>query len=102
MRALESLSRDPLAVLMPQCHEPAELDARRRLMRARDFASAKLPYLLPSHALTLYWLIVETAAAWIFAPATLEDLEAAVRYCRRLLLCARWAESGETQHNDED
>jgi hypothetical protein len=89
---LQSLSRDPLAVLLPGCHDPAERETRRRLMIARDIASANVTRLGPGHALTLNWLIVEAAAASVFVPATREELDEVVRYCRRLLLCARFAE----------
>ena len=99
---LSSLSRDPIAVLMPDCRDPAEREARRRLMIARDLASAKLPHMPPGHAQTLLWLVVETATASAFAPAPLEELEAALRYCTRLLLCARWAESKEQPFDEEE
>lgn len=90
---VESLTSDPIATLMPRCTDPAEPEARRRLMLARELSSAKVPHLPPGHALQLFWLIIEAATAWVYAPATLEQLDDVVRYCRRLLLCARSAHS---------
>lgn len=99
---LANFSRDAIGALLPDCVDSAEREVRRRLGICRDLASAKIPHLPPGHALTLNGLIVETAAASVFAPASIEQLDDALRYCRRLLLCARWAEAREVQYDDED
>lgn len=98
---LEAFSCDSIGILMPDAG-PAEREVRRRLGICRDLASAKIPHLPPGHALQINWMIVETAAASIFAPAAIDQLNAALRYCRRLLLCARWAEAREVQYDDAE
>jgi len=85
------LRRDALAILLPDCKSPEEQDLRNRLLVARDVATANLGEVY-GHARHLNLMIVETAGAFVFAPASLDELRLAVRHCRNLIRCAAGAE----------
>lgn len=89
------LRADPISILKPDCTDPAERHLRERLMIARDVASADL-HRISGHAQSLALMIVEVSGAWIFAPASIEDLQEALACCRALMRCVVLVERLET------
>jgi hypothetical protein len=92
----DQIRTDPLAVLLPQCTDPAEKEVRQQMLTHRELASkrmAMVPY--QGHAARLYWTACEAVAIWAYASAPLADLEHAAAYVRRLVLVASMAERME-------
>ncbi len=82
---------DPIATFLPGCGE-GERQARERLLRARDYASAAIQRGLPRDAQELHWMIVELATRWAFAAASVERLTEVRNQCLRLAMCADFFE----------
>jgi hypothetical protein len=80
---------------MPWCTDPEERKSRRRLLNARDLATSRAVAAatreLPA-AVTLYWMIVDVASAWVFISADVERVKEVADFCLRLFQCAQSAE----------
>lgn len=77
---------------------PEEYEMRRRLRACRNAASFAATQTDCASALTLYWMVCDTATAWIYSPAPLARLENVAQFLRRLLIVANQAldlEAGE-------
>lgn len=72
--------------------DPEEYEQRRRIRTARNAASFKVTQTECAAARTLCWLVADTATAWIYAPASADELTEVASYLRRLLICADQAE----------
>jgi hypothetical protein len=93
------LAADPLSILKPDCTDPEERDLRERLLVARNIAHADL-HRLAGPARDLMLALLETAGAWVFAPASVDDLRNALNFCRQLMRCVVLAEKLEDGAND--
>lgn len=76
------IAADPLATLLPGRSE-VEMKLRRRMHTARDVGGARMIVLESPAAKDLNHLMIEAVDAWLFAPATIDTLQAKVR----ALLC---------------
>lgn len=94
MNAPSRLLSSPVEALLPGC-EGEELKVRERLLKGRNLATARMPALQSANARALSWMVVETATAWAFAPATIDDLRDVANFCVRLFMCADFAERME-------
>jgi hypothetical protein len=82
--------------------DPEEQKQRERIQSVRNIATAKIPVLDKARcgaALSLCWLIIETASEWLLAPATLEEITEVAEQCRRLLIVTDTAERLEEYRN---
>jgi hypothetical protein len=86
-----SIAPDRLATLLPGRSE-AELRLRRRMHTARDVGGARMVALQSPAAKDLNHLMIEAVNAWLFAPATIETLQAKVNWLLRLALLTSEAE----------
>jgi hypothetical protein len=78
------IKADALSALKPDCTDPAERELRERLMVAREIATANLSA-HEGDAQHLNLMIATTAQRWIFAPASIKQLELALQHCRKLM-----------------
>ena len=74
MNAVSRIESDPIGLFMPWIGE-SERSLRRRLLKARNLASARAPACRSQRARTLLWMANEAAAEWMLAPADPEDLK---------------------------
>lgn len=92
----DKIRTDPLAVLLPQCVDPAEKEVRQRMLTHRELASKRLSMVpFQGHAARLYWTACEAVSSWAYANAPLAELENAATYVRRLVMVASMAERME-------
>jgi hypothetical protein len=85
------LTADPIGTLVPWA-EGEEKRHREGLLRARDLASSNLRAASSRHAIELLWQVIETATAWAYVGATVDELADARKQCIRLAQCAGFAE----------
>ena len=71
---------------------PAEYEMRRRIRASRNAASFAATQTECASALTLYWMVCDTATQWIYAPADLDRLADVAKFCTRLMITAGHAE----------
>lgn len=88
------VAADPLGMLLPGRSEE-EMKLRRRLFVAREIAGSRIITLRSGHGLALNWMLMESAMAWTYAPASIELLTDRVHYCLRLAMLTSAAESLE-------
>ena len=73
---------------VPECSDPAEMEQRQALLKARDFAAAlrgrSESIAAVNHAADAH----ECAGAFVFADVPVQSLELAVKYCRHLVQAA--------------
>jgi aryl-alcohol dehydrogenase-like predicted oxidoreductase len=74
---------------------PAEYEARRRIRTCRNAGNLKATRTASPSARTLAWLVTETATAWLYAPATVDQLNDVSAYLVALLKAADQAEELE-------
>ena len=74
MNAVSRIETDPIGLFMPWIEE-SERFLRRRLLKARNLASATAWHCRSEKARTLYWIVNEAAAEWMLTPADPEDLK---------------------------
>jgi hypothetical protein len=92
----DALRVDPIRILMPECTDPEERDLRQRLLTARNVASKSFARKhICVHARELALILGEAAAGWVFAPASADDLRAALDHCRLLMKAIVSAEALE-------
>lgn len=91
---------DAIAVFLPACTDAHELDLRRKLLRARDFASQHLWRWrdVSPDLFALYRVIAAQAGAAAFGPSA--TLEPAWQACHRLLNAAGLIEELEAARYD--
>ena len=99
MNDVERLETDPIGLFMPSIDEGERL-LRRRLLRARNLASASACRCRSDQARTLYWVVDDAAAKWVLAPAHPEDLKALVDSLARLVTVAGTFEQLEAADAD--
>lgn len=81
------IASDPVAMFVPWAAE-LERKLRRRLHNARNIAAARAVSTKSDNACSLYWMVNEVASAWVFAPATEEQLLDILDGLTRLFLVA--------------
>jgi hypothetical protein len=82
---------DPIGLFMPGCTDD-ERRLRERLLKAREFATARAVHLRSADARIFTWQLLDTVTVHLYASATLEELEDALEHCLRLSMCARYSE----------
>ncbi len=82
---------DPIGLFMPGCTDD-ERRLRERLLKAREFATARVVHLRSADARIFIWLLLDTVTVHLYASATLEELEDALAQCLRLSMCAQYSE----------
>jgi hypothetical protein len=99
MNDVDRLESDPIGLFMPWIEESERL-LRRRLLRARNLASASACRCRSDQARTLYWMVDDAAAKWVLAPAHAGDLKALVDSLARLVTVAGTFEQLEAADGD--
>lgn len=97
--SVNSLRLDPVEVFAPFSSEEQSV-SRRRLLKARDLATAKSMRTRNSRVRQLMWIVQVTAAEWVFARASAEDLKYVADALVRLFQAARALE--EVEGDDDD
>lgn len=94
---------EAIQCFIPKCNDPQELDLRRRLLRARDFASGNLWQWRDTcpDLFSIYRVIAAVAGEAVFAPIPTAALETTWLACRRLLSAAGLIEQLEVQRHVE-
>lgn len=82
---------DPLATLLPG-RSAEEMALRRRMHTARDIGGQRMIALESPAAQDLNHMLIEAASAWIFEPASVDNLQDKVRFLLRLALATSEAE----------
>ncbi len=82
---------DPIGLFRPGCTDE-ERRLRERLLKAREFATARVVHLRSADARIFTWLLLDTVTVHLYASATLEELEDALEHCLRLSMCAQYSE----------
>ncbi|MEL7784429.1 hypothetical protein AAG596_00010 [Citromicrobium bathyomarinum] len=77
---------------MDDC-EGEELDLRARLLIARDYAAARRSVVTSQTALGYAADAHEMAGAYVFAPASIDTLKAALTFCRNLVFASGCADT---------
>lgn len=95
MNAPSQLLADPIATFVPGCVDPEERQLRTRLLTARELATARIPRLRSDHARSINWVLLETVQAWVYAPASVDELRDVANHCVRLFMCSNFAERME-------
>ena len=90
------IGADPSELRVPGAGE-AELILRQRLFKARGLAAASRALLRSELGRRINRQLLETAAAWIQAPATLDQLTDCVNLC---LYLARAVTNAERVHEE--
>jgi len=62
-----------------------EYDVRSRIRTCRNAAAFKVTRTDSADARQLCWMVTETATAWIYTPARVDELEKVVIYLRDML-----------------
>jgi hypothetical protein len=87
MIAQSRIQADPIGLFVPQA-TAEEKKLRQRLHNARTLASARAVSAQSDNARQLFWLVNHVASGWIFAGATVEQLEEVANALLRLFLSA--------------
>ena len=72
-----------------------EYEARRKIRTCRNAASFKVTQTESANARSLCWMVTETATAWIYSPASTDELTEVAKFLKRLLIVADQAEALE-------
>jgi hypothetical protein len=64
---------------------PEEHEVRSRIRTCRNAAAFKVTRTDSADARQLCWMVTETATAWIYTPASVEELQKVVIYLRDML-----------------
>jgi hypothetical protein len=97
MTALTTIDADPAGALMPWATEDQRM-VRNRLLRALQFSARRAKQTRSESARQLLWLLNETAAAYVTASATDDDLRDVADTLTRLALVANGFERMEGAH----
>ena len=87
---------DDIRIFLPTIGDE-EYRQRARIRSAKNIASLNVTRLNPGAALNLCWILIDTAVAWQYAPASLDEITAVAEQCRRLLVVAETASKLEGQ-----
>jgi hypothetical protein len=85
--APSKIEADPIGTFMPWTDQ-SEWTLRRRLVNARNIATARATSSRHSRARGLYWLTSYIAGDWMLTPAPADDLKDMADTLVRLFLCA--------------
>lgn len=95
MNAQSRILADPIGTFLPGCVDPEEVKLRTRLLTARELATSRIPLLQSEHARTLNWILLETVQAWVYGPASVDELRDVANHCLRLFMCSTFAEAAQ-------
>lgn len=95
--AVSRLVADPMTTFLPGC-EGEERALREKIRLQRDIACSRVATLQSEAARVINWLVVDLANAWVFSPATLDQLRDVRAQGLRLLIATNAAERIEAIH----
>lgn len=84
---------DDIRTLLPSIGDE-EYEQRDKIRKCRNIANFAIvqDHIPEGVARNLYWCLLETAQAWIYAPADLETITTVAEQCRRLFVVAQAAQ----------